>query len=311
MRPTVTALILLLILGCKRQQDQIEKFIFDNSQVNTKQVHKYTFFTDGKIKIDKSIIYTYMAEKAVDSMVFTKEFFYNKKGKIERIIELENGDKELKVYNAQDSLIGNFKINKENDTTFSEKTFYENGKKTSLDTRWLRLKLPDFENPKKEALRSFDTLLTRKEFLYQNDLISKTIVTEQGKLQEEVLYFYKDGVQYKKETYSFLKGLKYLKETTTFNLKNNNKSDFVAINNEGDTSTVKETIRQENTTIIATNYKSAGIQIIEYYNEKNQLIGTIDVNLKDKIKNIASISYDNKGNIIEESSYRQRLNDFR
>jgi hypothetical protein len=312
MRPIVTALILLLILACKRQQEQIEKFIFDNSQINTKQVHKYVFYEDGNIKIDKSIIYTYVAGNAIDSMVFTKEFFYNKKGKIESTIELENRNKEIKIYNDQDSLIGNFKINSDYDTTSLEKTVYKNGKKISLTTRWLTPKLQNFENPKKEDLRSFDTLFIKKQFLYQNNLISKTIITDQrGELKEEILHFYKNGIQNKKETYSFLKKLKYLKETTNYNLENNSRSDYIAINNAGDTSIVKRTVKQDGVNIIITNYKNASIQMREYYNDKNQLIGTVDIDLKEKIKSIISISYDKRGNILEESSYRQRLNDSR
>ena len=312
MKPTATILILLLILGCKRQQEQIEKFIFDNSQINTKSVHQYVFYDNGKIKTDKNVIYTYMAGKAMDSIVFTKEYFYNAKGLVEKITELENGDNELKIYNDQASLIGNFKINKENDTTFFEKTVYENGKKISLTTRMLSPKPFDFENPKKEVLSNFDTSFVKKEFLYQNNLVFKTRVTDrEGKLKEEILHFYKNGVQNKKETYSFLKKLKYLKETTNYNLKGNNKSDYIAISNEGDTLTVKKTMKQDDSNIVITNYKSEGLQILEYYNDKNQLIGTIDINLKEKIKNIVSISYDKKGNIIEESNYRQRLDDVR
>lgn len=312
MKSTTAILLLLLILGCKRQQEQIEKFIFDNSQINTKTVHQYVFYDNGKIKTDKNVIYTYIAGKAMDSILFTKEYFYNAKGQMERITELENGDNELKIYNDQDSLIGNFKINKENDTTFFEKTIYENGKKISLTTRMLSPKPFDFENPKKEVLRSFDTLFVKKEFLYQNNLVSKTRVTDQkGKLKEEILHFYKNGVHNKKETYSFLKKLKYLKETTNYNLEGNNKSDYITISNEGDTLTVKKTVKQGDVNIVFTNYKSAGLQIFEYYNNKHQLIGTIDVYLKEKIKNIVAISYDKKGNIIEESSYRQRLDDVR
>lgn len=310
MKPTTTILILLLIFGCKRQQQQIEKFTFDNSQINTRTVHKYVFDNNGKIKIDNEIIYTYIAGKAMDSIVSTKEHFYNRKGQLERITELENGNNELKVYNHQDSLIGDFRINKENDTIFFEKTVYENEKKISLTTRFLTPILPDFENPKTVNLRSFDIMFVKKEFLYQNNLLSKTSITDQkGKLKEEILHFYKDGIPSKKETYSFLKKLKYLKETTNYNLENNNKSDYIAISNEGDTSAVKKTVKQDDVNIVITNYKSAGIQILEYYNHKNQLIGTIDIDLKEKIKNIVSISYDKKGNIIEESSCRQRLND--
>ncbi len=312
MKSTATALILLLILGCKRQQEQIEKFIFDNSQINTKSVHQYVFYDNGKIKTDKNVIYTYMAGKAMDSIVFTKTYFYNGKGQLERITELENGDNELKIYNDQDSLIGDFKINKENDTTSFEKTVYENGKKISLTTRLLIPKLPGFENPKKDDLSNFDTSFIQKEFLYQNNRVSKTRVTDQkGKLKEEILHFYKDGIHNKKETYSFLKKLKYLKETTNYDLESNNKSDYIVISNEGDTLTVKKTMKQDDVNIVITNYKSAGLQIFEYYNNKHQLIGTIDVDLKEKIKNIVSISYDKKGNIIEESSYRQRLDDVR
>ncbi|MFA6277624.1 MAG: hypothetical protein WC622_12785 [Pedobacter sp.] len=309
MRQIATIPILLLILCCKRQQEQVEKFIFDNSQINTKQTHSYVFYDDGKIKIDKSVIYTYRTGIAIDSMVFTKEYFYNGKGQVERTTELENGDRELKIYDEQDSLVGDFKITKDNDTTFFEKTVYKDGKKSSVTTRRLVMKLLDFENQKEEDLRNFDTVLIKKEFQYQNNLIHKTLITDQkGKLKEEIHHFYINGVQNKKDIYSFLQGLKYLKETANYNLENNNKSDYIAVGKDGDTSTVRKTIKQDDVNIISTNYKNFGLQILEYYNEKNQLIGTIDVNLTEKIKNIVSISYDNRGNIIEESSYRLRLN---
>jgi len=310
MRKIATVLILLVVIGCKRQKEQVENFIFDISQINTKQLHKYAFYDDGKIKIDKTVIYSYIAGTAVDSLVSTNEYSYNEKGLIEKIAGVENGDRKLKFYNYQDSLVVDLEVNKNNDTTFLEKTAYNSGLKSSIIRRVLLLKLPDFENPKEDDLRSFDTLFSKRKFVYQGKLLSKTYITDQkGKL--EIHHFYKNGIESKRETYSFIRGIRFLKETAHYDLENNRNSDYTAISNEGDTLTSKKSIKQHDLHIISSNYKNAGIQILEYYDLKGQLIGTIDINLKEKVKNIHSFSYDNKGNLLEEASYRQKLNNIR
>jgi len=50
---------------------------------------------------------------------------------------------------------------------------------------------------------------------------------------------------------------------------------------------------------------------ITYYDKAGRMIGNIMLDLNEKTKVVSSYTYDNNGNLIEYSNYRERLNNAR
>lgn len=297
--------ILISNFGCTREKEQIEKFIYDNSQLNTRQIHHYEFDREGKIKTDNSIIYTYIAGLPADSIISREEYSFNKNGKICSIFDTANNTKQLNLYNDKDSLIARYRIN-DGDTTFLEQFNYINNKKHSIITRYLELKMPEDLNDFKE--KDFDTLYSKKDFIYKNGQIFMSIEkNKSGKTLKETEYIYKDKKLKKEITYAFLDNLKYLFETNYYALNNQSKYDFVKVDKKGDTIFSRRTFLQEDGKAISEFMKNLNSQNIYYYNKKGQMIGNVTLNFIERTKISYTYSYDKKGNLIEELTYREAL----
>jgi len=278
-----------------------------------KEIHRYEFYSNGKIKSDNAVSYTYMAGIPVDSTI-TKEYYkYNSMGKIFSITNLTDSTKLIKSYNDLDSLISETKINVYGDTTYLSLTDYENGKVIKKSDRMLFVKLPkNFDNLKKEDLKNYDTLLFKTNFIYDGDLNTKSLsIDKNGKVTEETEYLYEGERQTKAITYSFLGDVKYVKQTTNFSTDDAKDPDYVTIGMQGDTIALKETIFKDDIRIVINSMIESNTQDFSYYNKKGQLIGTVLVYLNDKLKTVNSYTYDNKGNVIEEANYRERNNNAR
>ena len=87
--------------------------------------------------------------------------------------------------------------------------------------------------------------------------------------------------------------------------------DYFTIGMQGDTIALQETIFQDSIKIVINSTEKSDMQHVEYYNKKEQLIGTIIEDIKNKLKTVYSYKYDNKGNVIEEANYRERMNNAR
>jgi hypothetical protein len=160
MRLLISLTILTALLSCEKQKEQIEKFVFDNKQISTKDIHRYTFDENGRIKTVHTTNFMYMAGVPFDSSTYVKQYEYNDKGQITKIFDTLDSTWQTKFYNEFDSLIADYTINNYGDTTRLTEIDYTNGKSHKQINRILTMKLPeDFENLKKEDLRNYDTLL--------------------------------------------------------------------------------------------------------------------------------------------------------
>src|SRR5688500_10912317 len=111
MRLLIILTTLTTILGCEKQREQVEKFVFDTKQISTKDIHKYEFYGDGKVKTVYSTNYMYMAAVPFDSMTYVKHYEYNSKGNISNIFYSPDSTRQTKFYNDLDSLIADYTIN--------------------------------------------------------------------------------------------------------------------------------------------------------------------------------------------------------
>lgn len=296
---------MLTSFGCRREKEQIEKFIYDKSQLNTRQIHRYEFDSEGKIKIDISIIYTYMGGLPVDSIVSREEYSYNKNGKLYSIFDAANNSKQINLYNDKDSLIARYRIN-DGDTTFLEQFNYIDNKKQSIITRFLELKMPESLKDFKD--KDFDTLYSKKDFVYKNGQIIKSIEkNKKEKILKETEYIYSGNKLQKEITYAFLDNLKYIFGTKYYALNNQSKYDFVQVDKKGDTTFTRSTFLQEDGKAISEFMKNLNSQTIHYYNNNGQMIGTVVINLIEKTKVSYTFTYNKKGNVIEEMTYSEKI----
>lgn len=317
MRQLITILTAtIILLSCEKQREQVEKFVFDTKQITSRTIHNYQFYPDGKIRVDNSITYYSRAGVPFDSVSRQEYFTYNAAGKLESKFDPTDSTKRLYVYNEIDSLVGDFAINTFGDTSFLAITEYKDNKVARRINRMLSAKIPndpdDIKKMKMEDLRKYDTLLYISELEYNGDKLEKTISKDKdGNITGKVYEFYEDGRKVKTVTYSFIGDAKYVSEIKVYSDSNINDPDYFATGPQGDTIGYKQTIFQDNTKTVIYHWGQSDRQSIFYYDERGQLIGSIDIDMKENTRLIYSYKYDDKGNEIEEANYKEKLSNAR
>lgn len=313
MRLLIILIFLTTALSCERQREQVEKFVFDNKQISTKDIYRYEFDSNGRIKTAYSTNLMYLAGVPFDSATYVKRYEYNDKGQITKIFDTIDSTWQTKFYNEFDSLVADYTINNYGDTTRMTILDYTSGKSYKEVDRILTMKLPaNFENLKKEDLRNYDTMLFITEFVYEGDQHVKSLSFDKdGTLTEEVNLIYENGQKTKIITYSFLGDSKYISETTIYNNDGSGDLDAITIGTQGDTTGFRKTIIQDQNRITVNHMGQLNMQDITYYDNKGRHIGTVLMDLNEKVKTVYSYTYDDKGNVLEEANYRERINNAR
>jgi hypothetical protein len=216
MRLLIISTILTTFLSCEKQREQVEKFVFDNKQITTRNIYRYEFDGDGRIKTAYTKSLTYIGGVPFDSTTYLKRYEYNTKGQIIKVLDSIDSTWQTKFYNEFDSLIADYTINNYGDTTRMTTINYLNGKTNKRHERILSEQIPEnFENLKKDDLRNYDTLSFMTEFVYEGDQHVKSLAFDKdGTVSEEVELVYEGGLKTKTITYSFVGENKYIKETT-------------------------------------------------------------------------------------------------
>jgi YD repeat-containing protein len=298
-----------LLLGCGKQKEQLEKFVFDNSQIAYRDTHKYTFDKKGRIKADLTTSYQYMAGVPFDSTVYETIFEYNDKGQLVSAINLSDSSRELKIYNDLDSLVGDYRINEFGDTISLQVTVYNQNKVVRRIHRTLSIRFPeDLDNIKKGDFRNYDTLLFVTDLIYDKDIHVKSLFRDKmGTVTEEIDEYYEGNRHVKAIAYAFLGDAKYIKETTYYESTPDNQPDFVSIGTQGDTTAFIKTVRKSDGRMVLNYNKEFDMQDISYYDNRGQLLATVVVDVIAQEKTVTKYTYDNKGNKIEEITYREKL----
>ncbi|NOS94415.1 MAG: hypothetical protein HOP30_21080 [Cyclobacteriaceae bacterium] len=301
----------LWLLSCERTNKQVDEFQFDNNRIVDKTIHSYEFYPDGKIKMDHSMSYYFMNGELFDSLNWQKFYTYSKAGKLESTIDLTDSSRRLYIYNEVDSLVGDFAINSHGDTSFFSTAEYVNNKLVKRVNRLLRQNFQEgVDHAKMIDERKYDTLLDITEFKYNGDKLEKTISKdEKGNIISEILEVYKDKRKIKSMTYSYLGKTKFVSEITEFADGSGNIPDYTTVGPNGDTISYRKTIFRNKSKVVLYYNRHLNSMNVSYYNERGLLIGTVDTDLSQKTRRIYSYQYDDKGNIVEEASYREDLND--
>src|SRR5690606_31520831 len=122
---------------------------------------------------------------------------------------------------------------------------------------------------------------------------------------------YENEQKIKTVTYSFIGDSKYIKETTIYSDNKTDDPDALTTGAQGDTIGFRQTIFQDGNRISINHMGQLNMQDISYYDKKGRLIGTVLLDLNEKVKTVYSYVYDDKGNVIEEANYRERINNAR
>src|SRR5688572_19365825 len=249
----LTILTFMSILwSCEKQREQVEKFVFDNKQISTKDIHRYEFYSDGKIKTDNSISYMFISGVAIDS-TFSKQYYqYNNKGQIVSISNLRDSTMQIKLYNDLDSLIAEYTINSYGDTTRLAVTDYKKGKVTRRTNRMLSIRLlENFDNLKTEDFTNYDTLLYITDLIYDGDNHIKSLSLDKNEnVTEEIQFVYEGDKLVKSTTYTFLGDAKFISQTTNYLTNEMNGTDYITIGTRGDTISLQKTILKDNMEIV-------------------------------------------------------------
>jgi hypothetical protein len=308
MRLLIILTTLTTILGCEKQGEQVEKFVFDTKQISTKDIHKYEFYGDGKVKTVYSTNYMYMAAVPFDSMTYVKHYEYNSKGNISNIFYSTDSTRQTKFYNDLDSLIADYTINKYGDTTRLSIANYVNGKRTKVINRILHEKFSENVENFKKGDRIYDTISFITELIYKGDLQTKSLSLDRnGTVTEEVHLLYDSDRRTKAVTYSFVGDTKYITKTTIFSDNKTADPDQLTVGTNGDTIEFRKTIFQDQNKIVIDHMGLLNMQELLYYDKNSKLIGTVLLDQNDKVKTVTSFKYDSKGNMVEEASYRERI----
>jgi hypothetical protein len=300
---------LLLFWSCQREKDAFEKFISDSKQLDSRTVHKYEFYDDGKVKIDHATSYYYTAGLLVDS-VFSKQFYqYSKTGKIIAITNLVDSTREIRLYNSLDSLISEFYINQFDDTTHLRTVDYENGNRTKIISRKLFVKIPEEESHAVEALRArnYDTLQSTTVFVYENGNHTKTLSLDRhGIVNEERHHFYEGKQLAKTIIYFFLGSTKYAGQTTMYDTKNSTLGDHTTTDMQGNIVEFQKTSFQDDTTMVAQFALQDNFNSLAYY-KNGRWVGDVSVDVNTNEKTTLVFKYDEQGRLIEEIQYTEAI----
>lgn len=311
MRFLIILVALTTIFSCSKQKEQIEKFVFDNTQISYKEIHRYEFDKNGKIKTDYTTDLMYIAGVSIDTTTSEKHFEYNDKGQIIRVFDTFDSVRRTRFYNESDSLIADYAINNYNDTTELTVITYLDGKNHKITDRRLILKIPeDINDLTKEGVRNYDTLYHIIELIYDGDQHVKTLLYDKdGAVTEEIKFYYEDGLKTESITYAFVGDNKYVKETTTYSENDTHTPDVVATNIRGDTTFFLKTILQnENKIVISVgSIEQFSMTDISYYDKNGLLTGTILLDPLQNLKTIYSYTYDSRGNLLEQANYKTKI----
>ncbi len=303
----------VLLFGCEKQRDQVEKFVFDSKQIASRQIHTYEFYDDGKIRVDNSVTYYYLASVPFDTVVSKDVYKYTSMGKVESIVSLTDSTKRVMTYNEMDSLVGDFQIDQNGDTSFLAINEYQNGKLIRTINRMLSARfLRNVEDVQLDDFRNYDTLLFVSEMVYNGDQLEKSISKDaKGNVTGESQSIYENGKHIKDISYSFIGTAKYISQTTDYTYNNGKVTDYITTNARGDTISFQKTVFQDDMRIVTNYFAEIDSQDIRYYDKQNRLIGNINLNLTEKIKYVYSYKYDDKGNRTEEINYKEKLSNAR
>jgi hypothetical protein len=243
-----------------------------------------------------------------DSMTYVEHYAYNDRGNIASIFSSPDSTTQTKFYNEADSLIADYTINKYGDTIRLSITNYDNGKKTKLINRILYERSPEDGENLQKADRGYDTLSFITELIYEGDVQTKSLSLDRdGIVTEEVHFLYEGDRRTKAITYSFVGDTKYITQTTVFNENNTAVPDELTIGTRGDTIGFRKTIFQDQNKIIVDHTGLLNVQDLLYYDKNGKLIGTVLLDLNNKVKTVTSCMYDSKGNVKEEATYTERI----
>lgn len=309
MRLLIILIFISTLWSCEKQREEVEKFVFDNSQISARNIHEYEYYDDGKIKIDHEVSYTYLAGVPIDSVISREYYQYNKKGKIISITDLIDSTRQINVYNELDTLTAEYFINSWGDTIRLRLMIYEGNKLIRTVNRMLSPIFPaNLQEMTMEDFRNYDTLFDRTDLIYENDVQTKSlIIDEDGNITEEIHFIMEGAKQTKTLKYSFMGDIKYLKETTIFVENGIEESDHVTIDAKGDTIALQKTIFQDDQKVVFNYSDEFNVQDYWYYDKNGKLVGIISIDLDRKTKTVYSNKYDTNGNLIEVTSYNERL----
>lgn len=308
MKRTILLIISALAVGCQKQSERIEKFVFDNTQVTMQETHTYEFDSNGRISADYSVTVMYMSGLPFDSSNYVKRYEYNGKGQVTRIFDSLDSTWQTKFYNTTDSLVADYKVNSYGDTVRMTLINYSHGKSHKRIDRILGPRLDSYKNLTKASVRDYDTLLFITDFIYAGDKHVKSVSFDKdGTVTSEVEIIYDNGKHTKSITYAFLGDKRFVQETSVYTLNETNGQDVVTMGNLGDTISYTKSIVQDGKKITCGDYGQFNMKDFTYYDEAGRMIGHVMINLNERIKNVSSYAYDDNGNLLIYSSYRERL----
>lgn len=309
MRIRLLLIIIAATFGCKQQQEAVEKFVFDNTQIATLETHNYDFDTNGRIIADHTTTHLFMGNVPFDSSSHTKRFEYNEKGQTARIFDTRDSTWQFKFYNTIDSLIADYTINTYGDTIRMTIIEYSIGKSHMKMDRLLARNLPeDPEDLTKWGSRNYDTIILKTQFIYEGDRHIKSLSLDRhGKVTKETEFVYTAQAFTKAITYDYLGEHKFVKETSYHKEVKINEPDSWTIGALGDTTAFTKTIFQNEKKVIHVYMGDLNMHDVIYYDRGDRMIGKVMLDLDQQIKTTISYKYDGRGYLIEESSYNEKI----
>jgi len=308
-----TRLFLICILFVTSCKEQIAKFLFDPSKVNTKTDYYYNYNSDRLVSSTEKT-YTYLSGVVIDSMVLKIEYKYNDKGLLKQEITKAdlraNNSFRLFDYNASDSLIRELTINSEGDTTrWKEYDYYPDGRKIIFNRDLMMHADPNLDFEKVIENKMLDTILYRNIYDYENKQCKS--LKQFGKNSKPVRlikYEYSNNKLTKEIQFSYLDTIGLLEKTKYYNYSKSEKTpDYFSLDSKNDTVESKIII-YDNVSTYAFEHLDYGNFINETFSENGKEIGFIGTWNKNKFKTVESREYYDNGKLKSLKTYSENFN---
>lgn len=306
---------IITLCSCNKIKDKtaetITGFISDNELYYTSIQYRYEYDGD-KLISETSIHSQIMLGQVMDSSVFIRLNKYNEKGLLyetRAFHENELYDLSEYLYNSNDSLICEYSISEDGDTTsFYEYGYFPDGQQIVFSRR-IFANLPDYLNTDDDLFTfaeviqtKADTMLYWHEYLYEDTLcVERKRYDKDYNLVDVVEYIYHDGVIAEEKHYSYFGSSKVFDKTVKYDYSksklypNELHTDIVG-------NIVEYKVHQFNDTgeLVASKHSTNNDDNVEIvYYENGREIGFLSSNKEYNYEIKESISYYENGDVKE------------
>jgi hypothetical protein len=306
-------LIILGVLILTACNEQVTKFLFDNSKISTKTTYFYEYKSDKLIRQTEKL-FIILPDQVVDSSTVNRIYDYNSKGLVLKETSQSSYDKEPSIkyfkYNRNDSLVSEITINQNNDTVlWLAYNYFPDGRKITFNRLLYRNYNTNQDLTTPIQNRKFDTIFNKYVYNYAgNQCKSRKEFNKNGKLVKIINYEYLQDRLIKEIHFKLVNDLVIEDMEKNYDYSRSNlKPTKYCLNIKNDTIEYESNDYINDDLHISTFTSEYGNMVSKTFYKAKKKIGMISIDRNRNIKYVEAYDYWDNGNMKEIKSYTEEL----